>query len=113
MESYLKSANIVSSNMDCQFAEISFNKRSALLIQRLKQMTETWSEKSDKETLQKQIDLDNLKTARAKDLEKYQNLARTVRLVFLTLHLLIKPMLASRICFKVYRVRKSGHRGPL
>ena len=44
----------------------------------MKQLTEFWTEKSDKETLQKQIDLDNLKTLRAKDLDKYQNLARTV-----------------------------------
>ena len=44
-------------------------------------MIDVWGEKSDKETLQKQIDLDNLKTARAKDLEKYQNLARTVSLM--------------------------------
>lgn len=45
----------------------------------MKQLTEFWTEKSDKETLQKQIDLDNLKTIRAKDLDKYQNLARTVK----------------------------------
>ena len=44
----------------------------------MKQLTDYWNEKSDKETLQKQIDLDTLKTLRAKDLEKYGNLARTV-----------------------------------
>ena len=45
-------------------------------------MTEYWSEKSDKETVQKQIDLDALKNARTKDLDKYQNLARTVSSLF-------------------------------
>ena len=44
----------------------------------MKQLTEHWNEKSEKETQQKQIDLDKLKTNRAKDLERYQNLARTV-----------------------------------
>jgi hypothetical protein len=44
----------------------------------MKQLTDYWNEKSDRETLQKQIDLDKLKSNRAKDLEKYQNLARTV-----------------------------------
>ncbi len=41
-------------------------------------MTDFWSDKSDKETVQKQVDLDLLKTRRAKDSEKYQNLAKTV-----------------------------------
>ena len=36
----------------------------------MKQLTDTWSEKSDKETLQKQVDLDNLKAIRTKDKEK-------------------------------------------
>lgn len=44
----------------------------------MKQLTDHWNEKSDRETLQKQIDLDKLKANRAKDLERYQNLARTV-----------------------------------
>ncbi len=44
----------------------------------MKQLTEHWSEKSDKETLQKQVDLDNLKTIRTKDLERYHHLAKTV-----------------------------------
>ncbi len=44
----------------------------------MKQMTDQWSDKSDKETLQKQIDLENLKTVRTKDLERYQHLAKTV-----------------------------------
>lgn len=46
-------------------------------------MTEFWSEKSDKETVQKQVDLDLLKTRRAKDFEKYQSLAKTVREIFI------------------------------
>lgn len=45
----------------------------------MKQLTEHWNEKADRETLQKQIDLDKLKANRSKDLEKYQNLARTVK----------------------------------
>jgi hypothetical protein len=44
-------------------------------------MTDFWSEKSDKETLQKQVDLDLLKTRRAKDFDKYQNLAKTVFII--------------------------------
>jgi hypothetical protein len=47
----------------------------------MKQLTDTWSEKSDKETLQKQVDLDNLKAIRTKDLERYQHLAKTVSLI--------------------------------
>ncbi|CAF0822487.1 unnamed protein product, partial [Brachionus calyciflorus] len=46
-------------------------------IAKMKQLTDYWTERSDRETLQKQVDLDNLKNNRAKDLEKYQNLART------------------------------------
>ncbi|RNA25218.1 IQ domain-containing G [Brachionus plicatilis] len=46
-------------------------------IAKMKQLTDYWTERSDRETLQKQVDLDNLKNGRAKDLEKYQNLART------------------------------------
>ena len=45
-----------------------------------KQLTDFWNDKSDRETLQKQIDLDTLKNNRTKDLEKYQSLARTVNL---------------------------------
>ena len=45
----------------------------------MKQLTEHWNEKSEKETAQKQIDLDKLKASRAKDLERYQALAKTVR----------------------------------
>jgi hypothetical protein len=45
-------------------------------IAKMKQLTDNWSEKSDKETMQKQVDLDNLKTARTKDLERYQHLAK-------------------------------------
>ncbi len=44
----------------------------------MKQLTEHWSDKSDKETLQKQVDLDNLKGMRAKDLDRYQHLSKTV-----------------------------------
>ena len=47
----------------------------------MKNLTDTWSEKSDKETLQKQVDLDNLKTVRTKDLERYQYLAKLVRIL--------------------------------
>lgn len=51
------------------------------ILKKFKQMTDFWSEKSDKETLQKQVDLDLLKTRRAKDFDKYQNLAKTVYIV--------------------------------
>jgi hypothetical protein len=44
----------------------------------MKQLTDFWNEKSEKETIQKQQDLDKLKLNRAKDLEKYQSLAKTV-----------------------------------
>ena len=47
----------------------------------MKQLTDHWNEKSEKETIQKQHDLDKLKLNRAKDLEKYQSLAKTVRLL--------------------------------
>lgn len=40
-------------------------------------MTDHWSEKSDRKTLDLQVALDQLKTKRQKDLEKYQNLAKT------------------------------------
>lgn len=46
-------------------------------IDKMKEMIVVWTERSDRETLQKQVDLDNLKNSRTKDLEKYQNLART------------------------------------
>jgi len=46
-------------------------------IGKMKQLTEHWNEKSEKETAQKQIDLDKLKASRAKDLERYQALAKT------------------------------------
>lgn len=46
-------------------------------ISKMKQLTEHWTEKSEKETVQKQIDLDKLKANRAKDLERYQSLAKT------------------------------------
>lgn len=51
------------------------------ILKKFKQMTDFWSEKSDKETLQKQVDLDLLKTRRAKDFDKYQNLAKTVYII--------------------------------
>jgi hypothetical protein len=54
----------------------------------MKHLTETWSEKSDKETLQKQVDLDNLKAVRTKDLERYQHLAKTVYMIFSLISLL-------------------------
>lgn len=54
----------------------SFLKQS---ISKHKQMTDHWSEKSDKETVQKQVDLDLLKTRRAKDFDRYQSLAKTFK----------------------------------
>ena len=45
-------------------------------------MTEYWNEKSDRETIEKQTELDKLKTSRAKDLERYQSLLKTVILHF-------------------------------
>ena len=53
-----------------------------LKLKKMKQLTEHWTEKSEKETIQKQIDLDKLKANRAKDLERYQSLAKTVSLIF-------------------------------
>lgn len=47
----------------------------------MKKLTEFWNEKSDRETVQKQVDLDKLKASRAKDLEKYQSLAKTVIII--------------------------------
>ena len=44
----------------------------------MKNLTEYWAEKSDRETIQKQLDLDALKSQRAKDLEKYNNLLKQV-----------------------------------
>ena len=44
----------------------------------MKNLTEYWTEKSDRETIQKQLDLDALKSQRAKDLEKYNNLLKQV-----------------------------------
>ena len=44
----------------------------------MKNLTEFWTEKSDRETYQKQLDLDALKSHRAKDLEKYNNLLKQV-----------------------------------
>jgi|LakMenEpi03Aug12_release.lakeMendotaPanAssembly.Ray.scaffolds.fasta_scaffold4782553_1 hypothetical protein len=44
----------------------------------MKNLTDFWTEKSDRETYQKQLDLDALKTSRAKDLEKYNNLLKQV-----------------------------------
>ena len=44
----------------------------------MKNMTDFWNEKSDRETIEKQTDLDKLKTMRAKDLERYQSLLKTV-----------------------------------
>lgn len=49
----------------------------------MKQLTEHWTEKSEKETIQKQIDLDKLKANRAKDLERYQALAKTVSYIYI------------------------------
>ena len=54
----------------------------------MKQLTDHWNEKSEKETIQKQHDLDKLKLNRAKDLEKYQSLAKTVRFQSLFLFML-------------------------
>jgi len=47
-------------------------------IAKMKNMTDFWNEKSDRETIEKQTDLDKLKTMRAKDLERYQSLLKTV-----------------------------------
>ena len=47
------------------------------VIVKTKSMTDHWSEKSDRKTLDLQVALDQLKTKRQKDLEKYQNLAKT------------------------------------
>ncbi len=54
---------------------------NSFFFKKMKQLTDQWSEKSDKETLQKQVDLDNLKAIRTKDLERYQHLAKLVRLI--------------------------------
>ncbi len=44
----------------------------------MKTLTDFWSEKCDRETIQKQVDLDRMKNIRTKDLEKYLTLLRTV-----------------------------------
>lgn len=46
-------------------------------IAKMKNMTDFWNEKSDRETIEKQTELDKLKTMRAKDLERYQSLLKT------------------------------------
>lgn len=47
-------------------------------IAKMKNMTDFWNEKSDRETIEKQTELDKLKTSRSKDLERYQSLLKTV-----------------------------------
>lgn len=49
-----------------------------MFLKKLKNLTEYWNEKSDRETIEKQVELDKIKALRAKDLEKYQSLLKTV-----------------------------------
>lgn len=49
-----------------------------LFIQRLQKMVEHWMEKYDTDVDSKQKELDILKASKAKDLEKLQNLTKTV-----------------------------------
>ena len=45
----------------------------------MKNLTDYWTGKSDHETLEKQVELDTLKSQRAKDFDKYQTLLKTVK----------------------------------
>jgi hypothetical protein len=54
---------------------LNFN---AFNFKKLKNLTDYWTEKSNRETIAKQVELDKIKQARAKDLEKYQSLLKVV-----------------------------------
>jgi hypothetical protein len=75
----------------------------------MKSLTDYWSEKCDRETIQKQVDLDRMKNIRQKDLEKYQNLLRTVFESSDEGHFALCFKLTG---FQVQRVRENRNRRP-
>lgn len=59
----------------------------------MKNLTDYWNERADKETLEKQVQLDNLKAAKSKDFERYQALAKKVKKLFTNENLLQRKLI--------------------